>query len=188
MSEWLDTETKAILQGSPPEKLAPPGTAGFTLVLLSKTSDQRRLRQALARVRSSESAALDAILAEPCPTTVAAGLTEEDAMFGQFELACCDCPAVFIRDEVVAEDDHSYLSELYAELSASWEFQPVVIEIHSAPSDDRGRRFMRQFLGVDESFLERVQLPLRERVLRKKARIMLHWGRKIGADVRAAES
>jgi hypothetical protein len=33
--KWLDTETKALLQGVPPEKLASPATATFTLVLLA---------------------------------------------------------------------------------------------------------------------------------------------------------
>ena len=33
--DWLDTETKALLQRSPPEKLAPPDTATFSLVLLA---------------------------------------------------------------------------------------------------------------------------------------------------------
>ena len=35
MKTWLDTETKAMLRKSPPSKLAPPNTKGFTLVLLS---------------------------------------------------------------------------------------------------------------------------------------------------------
>ena len=35
MTNWLDTETKALLQGVPPEKFAPPDTATFTLVLLT---------------------------------------------------------------------------------------------------------------------------------------------------------
>ncbi len=36
MSTWLDTETKALLQQVPPEKLAPPDTGKFTLVILHK--------------------------------------------------------------------------------------------------------------------------------------------------------
>jgi hypothetical protein len=51
MSSWLDTETKAILQGVPPTRQAPTDTIGFTLVLLSRTENSRRLREALARVR-----------------------------------------------------------------------------------------------------------------------------------------
>jgi hypothetical protein len=186
MSEWLDTEAKAILQRTPPEKLAPADTAGYTLVLLSKTSDQERLRQALAKVPCCDPAASNAIFASPCPHVVATGLTAEDAMFGQFELACCDCAAVFVRDEVIAEDDRSYLSRLYAELSDSEEFRPVGIEIHAVPNDERGRRFMRQFVGTDLTFLQRVALALHETVMEKKARMMWHWGRKIGADVRMA--
>lgn len=186
MSEWLDTETRAILQGVPPEKLAPPDTVGFTLVLLSKTNDQERLRQAFARAVCTGPAASDAVLTSSCPQVVAIRMTAEDAMIGQFEFACCDSAAVFIRDEVVADNDKSYLSGLYLELSSSEEFQPVVIEVYSVPNDDQGRRYVRQFLGVYESLLERARLPLHQTVMKKKARVMRHWGMKIGADVRMA--
>jgi hypothetical protein len=188
MSQWLDTETRAILQGAPPEKLAPPDAVGFTLVLLSKTNDQERLRQALAKAGCTNPAASEVILTSPCPQVVAVGMTAEDAMLGQFELACCDSAAVFIRDEVVAGNDQPYLSDVYAKLSSSSEFQPVGIDIHSVPNDDQGRRYLQQFLGVHEFFLEWIGLPLHQTVMKKKARMMRHWGEKIGADVRMTKS
>jgi len=188
MAEWLDTETTAILQGVPPNKLAPPTTAGFTLVLLSKSGDHDRLQEGLAKAGCSDPLLSRRVLASPCPCVAATGLTVEEALFGQFELACCDSAAVFVRDEVVTENDHPYLSDLYVELASSEEFQPREIEVHSVPHDERGTRYLRQFLGTDERFLERVVLPLRRTVMEKKARLMWHWGKKIGADVRMVGS
>lgn len=187
MSEWLNTETKALLQNVPPEKLAPPDTVGFTLVLLSRTEDQKRLRRALTRAGCNQAAASQIVLTGLCPQVVAVGMTAEDAMLGQFELACCDSVAVFIRDDVVAKNDQLYLTELYAELSSSEEFELVAIDIHFVPDDDRGKRYLQQFLGVRELLPEWSGPPLRQKVLQKKARIMRHWADKIGADVRAAE-
>jgi hypothetical protein len=184
MSDWLDTETKAILQGVPPEKLAPPGIAGFTLVLLSKSSNHKRLRQGLAKTGCLDSDASTAILAGTCPQIVATGLTLENALLGQFELACCDSASVFLRDEVVAEDDRDYLAQTYADLLTSQEFQPVRIEIRSVPDDERGRRFLDQFVGTDEASLQPIGLPLCHTAMKKKARFVCHWGGKIGADVR----
>jgi hypothetical protein len=181
MSDWLDTETKAILQGAPPAKLAPPDTVGFTLVLLSKSDDHRRLQDALAKAGSRDPAAL---LAGECPQIVAAGVTLEEALLGQFELACCDSAAVFLRDAVVAADDRSYLSRLYSELLTGEEFEPTGIEIRSVPNDSRGRRFLNQFVGTEETWIQLIGLPLRLRVMGKKARLMWHWGTKIGAEIR----
>ena len=187
MSEWFDTETKALLQNAPPEKLAPPGTLGFTLVLLSKTDDPVRLRYAATKAGWLE-AAFNAALTNHCPLALATGLTLDDAMLAQFELACCDSAAVFIRDEVVAENDHGYLSELYSELSSSEEFQPIGVQVHSVPHDDHGRRYLQQFLGADEKSPQRIRIPLHLMVMKKKARIMCYWARKIGADVTMAKS
>ena len=41
--DWLDTETKALLQASPPEILAPPATEGFTLILLANYGHEHHL-------------------------------------------------------------------------------------------------------------------------------------------------
>ena len=113
MSRWLDAETKAILQGVPPEKLAPPDTIGFMLVLLFKGNDDARLRRALAKAGCANPSLAETILASRCPVHVSNGLTVEDAMLGQFELACCDSAAVFIRDEVVAELFLNSLDDLF---------------------------------------------------------------------------
>lgn len=187
MSEWLDTETKAILQPAPPAKLAPPDTVGFSIVLLSRTNDQARLRYALMKAGCSE-AVSNVALAGRCPHVVATGLALDDARLALLELACCDSVAVFIRDEVVAANDQAYLSGLYSELSTSEEFERVGIEIRSVPCGEQGRGYLQQFLGMDARSLERVGFPLHRTVMRNKARIMCHWGRQIGADVRMTES
>lgn len=183
MSEWWDTETKSLLQNVPPEKLAPPDALGFTLVLLDKTVDSTRLQYAGTQTGWLASA-FNTARTGSCPLPLLTGLTLDDALLAQFELACCDSAAVFIRDEVVAENDQAYLAQLYAELALSEEFQSVGIEIREVPQGERGQRFVLQFLGVDERLLERMQLPLQLQVMRKKARVMCYWGKKINADVK----
>ena len=143
MSEWWDTETKALLQNVPPEKLAPPDTVGFTVVLLTKT-EAMRLQQAATRTGWLVSAFHTAVTSR-CPCPLLTGLTLDDAMLAQFELACCDSAAVFVRDEVVAENDRVYLSELYAELSSSEEFEQVGIEIRDVPQASKESGFCCSF-------------------------------------------
>ncbi len=183
MPDWLDTETKAILQGVPPDKLAPPDTVGFTLVLLRESDSRKRLEEGLAKAGCCDSRASVAVVRE-CPQVLAAGLTLEDALLGQFELACCDSIAVLLRDAVVAANDRAYLLEVYSDLLNAEEFQPMGIEIRSVPNDHRGRRFLDQFVGSEEIGGQAIRFPVRLKVMRKKARLMGHWGKKIGADVR----
>ena len=48
--DWLDTETKALLQRSPPEKFAPPDAGTFALVLLAdRGRDHRAIVGAVQR-------------------------------------------------------------------------------------------------------------------------------------------
>lgn len=183
MSEWLDPETRELLQIAPPQKGAPPDTLGFTLVLLHRTENLDRLRYAAARV-SWLAAAFEVAVAHHCPVALTTGLMLEEAILAQFEFVCCDCAAVFIRDEVVADNDHRYLSELYRELSCSEEFELVGLDVHALPADERGRRYLEQFLGMGEQPPNQLPLPLHLTAIRKKARIMAYWGTKIGADVR----
>jgi hypothetical protein len=184
MSDWLDTETKAILQGVPPGKLAPPDALGYTLVLLSRSPDRDRLQVGLAKARCLDADPLPAILVGDLPQILARAMTLEDALLGQFELACCDSVSVFLRDEVVTAGDRGYLAKLYSDLLTGEEFGPTAIEIRAVPNDDRGRRFLDQFIGTREEWVQVIGLPLRLRVMGKKARVMCHWARKIGADVR----
>jgi len=95
MSRWLDAETKALLQDSPPDKLAPPDMVGFTLVLLSIfRHDNSRLARAFARILriSLEDARIR--LTCSLPTPVKTGLSYIEAVGGQFELIACDAISV----------------------------------------------------------------------------------------------
>ena len=87
---WLDTETKAILQREPEPPLAPPKSGEFALVLIRSGTDHQRLVRAIRRINDcGEGRAVELARAAP-PVTINAGLSQEEALFGQFELICCD--------------------------------------------------------------------------------------------------
>jgi hypothetical protein len=213
MSAWLDTETKALLQKVPPEKLAIPGTDTFTLVVLKCTGDRNRLAQLMARIAGWGRAppgglsSADAVRARSIAATVGvsneraaflayrgagplvAGLSFADALLGQFDLVCRDSVSVFLNDEVVSSATKEYLNELYSQVQSSPEFDETTIRVTSIPDTESGGRFVDQFLGDEQRVLfnERGrQYSFEGKVMRKKARIMEHWGRKIGAEVTTA--
>jgi hypothetical protein len=183
MKTWLDTETKAILQPSPPAKLAPPDTATFTLVLLGVPQGKPdRVVSALERILGGAREKALQLLARPVPASVKGRLSYPDALLGQFELIACDAVSVFLMDEVVSTAPADYLAGLYAELCESPEFKSVSVRIESMPADERGRDFLDRFTGAASP-----ELPLELRVMGKKARIMTHWGAKIGGKVAVVE-
>ncbi len=97
MGTWLDTETKAILQRSPPEKLAPPNTATFALVLLAAQGEVRkRLAAAVERVQVETRDQARRVLKQPLPVLIKRGLSYEDALLGQFEFVALACAAVLM--------------------------------------------------------------------------------------------
>jgi hypothetical protein len=49
---WLDTQTKELLQKVGDDKLAPPKTAEFALILLRKGPDRERLIEANAQINT----------------------------------------------------------------------------------------------------------------------------------------
>ena len=100
MSDWLDTETKAMLLAEVPDKLAPPEVAGFSLVLLEMGGDRVRVLRTLPTLGPLLPGVSQRILAGTCPLILCKELSLEAAMLGQFELICCDAVAVFLRDEV----------------------------------------------------------------------------------------
>jgi hypothetical protein len=176
MTAWLDTETRALLHRSPPDKLAPPDTATFALVLLSSSgSDVARLYTAVWRVRRVSEEGVWAVLLRPRPTTLQTGLSLEDSLLGQFELISCDAVSVFLADDVLAGAPAGYLEDLYARLLRSSEFETVPIRIEEIPPTAQGLEFLERFLGQDGP-----RPPSVLRVMRKKARIMEHWANKIG--------
>jgi hypothetical protein len=190
MSEWLDTETKAMLQQAPPEKLAPPDTGMFTLVLLQKGNDLTRIVQALTRIPGLSREKAEHLAKWACPLRVAGNLSFGDAMLGQFELVCCDSIAVFLRDEVVASAERQYLAELYQQFLASPEFERVTVTVASLSDAELGERFVDQFLGgmAHVSCCPPRGCCYEGKAMRKKARIMAHWAEKIGAEVVIADA
>src|ERR1700677_3137435 len=113
---WLDTETKAILQKHCDLKLAPPKTMDFALVLISDASDHQRLVRAIRRINEcSESKAVDLAVQRP-PMTINWDLTEANALHGQFELICCDAVSIFVRSQVARSSNKAYLDSLFQKI------------------------------------------------------------------------
>lgn len=181
---WLDTETKAILQKAPEPKWAPPMAAEFGLVLLRKGNDEPRLVRAICRINNCPESKGLALARQPTPTIVNPGLTEAEALWGQFELICCDSVAAFIRSEVLMDrEQRDYLSTVFQRVLLSPEFRPTRIDVCAVPATEAGEKFMDQFIG---NALSTENRPLDEFTLLvpyKKARLMKHWAVRVGAQV-----
>lgn len=187
--DWLDTETKAILHKPGDPKLAPPRAAEFALVLLRKGADLAGLIRAVHRINNAGplSAAI-ALSYRPTPVVIHPGLSETEAIFGQFELICCDATAVFLRSEVLSgPDQKDYLNSLFKKLLQSPEFRPTKVEILEVPATESGQSFADQFLGPAAAEGTEGVGPLSLYVPYKKARIMKHWAVRIGARVECEE-
>ena len=177
--DWLDTETKALLQQLPPEKLAPPDTVAFTLVLLAVRGDDRSgLLRAVQRAAQVAMDDAERIASRGFPASIKTGLSYTDVQIAQFELICCDAVSAFIADEVVAEAPADYLTDLYAKLLRSDEFELVSVRIDSIPGSPMGQEFCDRFLSG-----RRPIAPAVVDLMRKKARIMEHWAKKLGGRV-----
>ncbi len=181
---WLDTETKAILQKEDTPKLAPPTAAEFALVLLRKGTDDKRLVRAIRRINECIEPDAVQLAHQQVPVTINPGLKEEEALFGQFELICCDAIAPFIRSEVLLEQANpAYLQSLFQQVLESREFKPTKVEILNVPATESGQKFVDQFLGIPLPGADRPFPRFSVCVPFKKARIMKHWAARVGADV-----
>lgn len=180
---WIDSETKAILQRQSEPPLAPPKVAEFALVLGPKGVDRKRLVRAVCRINDCSRSAAIALLSQPSPVTINLDLTEEDATLGQFELVCCEAISAVVRSEVAGEGDRGYLAELLQKISRSPEFQPITLRIDEVPVTEAGRKFVDQFLGMDLVKLRGLGFPRHFTMPAKKARIMKHWAARVGAQV-----
>jgi hypothetical protein len=170
--DWLDTQTKEQLEPCPPQKLAPPVVAGYSLILLEQGPDPQRMDRTLRLL------ARDTIKSPyPCPGVIQSMLSLTDALLGQFELICADSISVFLDDEVWQNAKKSYLNDLFQTLRQSTEFQPVRVSIPSLPDGERVAPFLEQFFG------EARTPPITQVVARKKSRIMRHWGSKLDISV-----
>jgi hypothetical protein len=179
MPQWLDTQTKAILQNADPPKCAPPLAAEYSLVLLEKGQWPELHRRALCRILGPEKAEITPeLLGRACPYVIESSLTYASSSLGQFELICGNSISVILRDEVALDGECDYLRSLFQSLRQSPEFQIVTLTLLHLPEDERGKDFGDQFLGGENALL-----PVVVAATRKKARIMEHWARKIGARV-----
>lgn len=177
---WLDTQTKELLQRTRDDKLAPPRAAEFALVLLRKGPDQQRLIDALVEINQCPKAEAAGLANRPVPLTINSDLTEEEALWGQFELICCDAVGIFLRSEVIEQNDWPYLGPLFKRVLESPEFSPATVNIAHVPATEPGDKFLKQFVGASTATCA---FPVTLVIPFKKARIMKHWATRVGAEL-----
>ena len=180
---WLDTETKAILQREDDPRLSPPKVAEFALVMGYKGVDRERAVRAICRINDCSRAAAVALVSQRSPVTIDSDLTEEEATLGQFELICCEAISAIVRSEVAEKANREYLADLLRRVSHSPEFKPATVRIDDVPMTESGERFVDQFLGMDLKRLRKLGFPRRFTMPAKKARIMKHWATRVRAQV-----
>jgi hypothetical protein len=178
---WFDTEIKAALQKLPPKKLSPATIVSFAVVVLSlgAVANQAWQTGSIQRVLGTSLQDAELQLNRKLPFVLKRELTLADAMLTQFELACADVISIFLSDYVVANGDPVYLTSLYRDMERADEFQIVTVRVASVPDSATGRSFIDQFIAPDLR-----AFPCEFIALRKKARIMAHWAKEIGATVR----
>ncbi|REJ70660.1 MAG: hypothetical protein DWQ31_00295 [Planctomycetota bacterium] len=183
--DWLDPETRAILQPTPPLEATAVGTESYALLLIQRGGDHGRIEQTLDRLAESneleaaDTSDPDHVEDAHAPQIVARHLSLDEALEAQFDLASCDCVTAFVADEVVESADVEYLSRLCEAVLTSPEFAPVELKVLEIPDTAAGRRFGWQFLGMAMALAS----PTTVRVLRKKARLMSYWAAKCGVRV-----
>lgn len=176
----LKTQTKAALQKLVPEKLAPATTQTFSIVVLSCDfqPDHDRHVHAYERVLSTSRMDAEFQSTRKPPFVLKQGLSVEDALLAQFELVCGDIVSAFISDSVVSHAEPSYLAELYRSLVVGEEFDKLNVCIHSIPETESGVTFVHEFIGPFAPDLPHTMIAMR-----KKARIMQYWAKKIGLEL-----
>jgi hypothetical protein len=179
IQDWLDTETRAMLCPSPPPKQTAIGTEAYSLLLLKHGSDTPRVEETVAQIRDH-----NPVLLMDVPFVVAQEMTLNEALAGQFALACCDCVSAFVRDDVICNATRKELQQLSQEITSSSEFSPVELTILTMPNTDQARRFCWQFLGLAAG----VKIPSTRKVFRKKARLMCHWAERSGIETSVEDS
>jgi hypothetical protein len=179
---WLDTETKAILHKASEPKRAPSRAAEFALVLVKKGLDRPRLIRAISRINECSEETAAELADRPVPVAINCDLSEEDAVYGQFELISCDSIGVLVRSEVLGQNEKDYIHALFGKILQSAEFKPVKVKVVEVPDTEPGQKFVDQFLGPATPGRKPV-FPLSVEVPFKKARIMMHWATRVGANV-----
>ncbi len=178
--DWLDTETKACLQQSPPSKLAPSTTGTFSLVVLRRDplTDRRKQAFAFECVLGRPLGDAKRLTTAPLPFVLKRGLTLADAMLKQAQLVCCDIVSVFLADEVTLSAEPKYLADLYRDLLDSDEFAIVTVSVTAIPPGVAGDAFVQYFIAETSP-----PLPHRMRATRKKVRFMRYCAQELGGMV-----
>jgi hypothetical protein len=171
---WLDTETRAILCPVPPQKLVSVGVESYSLLLLKNGEDQERTDDIVTAIRDHAPPTLE------YPFVIGQGMDLDDALAGQFALACCDCVGAFVADELVNQSALDLFRQLLSEVLSSPEFERVQVNVEHIPQTDVGRRFSWQFFGLATG----LPAPATYVMYRKKERLMEHCAAKAGAAVR----
>ena len=184
---WLDPQTLEMLGPEPPRRIAPPTLPEYSLVILEAGGDRERMVRAVRRINDCADSAARRLLARRAPLVVNPDLSHHDAALGQFELVCCDAISVIMPGRVLVGAHPSYLRDLFAQLCRSDEFREVTLRLGSVPWGKDGMRFLDQFLGLTEMEARAQQFPVDLRMFHKKARIMAHWGSRIGAELMVSE-
>jgi len=184
MNNWLDPQTKAILEPIPPKKNSGIAIGEYSLVVIRISADYQFIGRALERIGTDSSVSqVNSLLENHSGVIVKAGLSYEAALMGQFELICADTHSVFLDSEIPTFSDPAYLRELISRLSKSTEFVPTKVGLTELPKTNQGVRFEEQFFSP----LNRpLNLPWTGNVPRKKARIMKHWAVKFGIPFNAS--
>jgi hypothetical protein len=186
---WLDTQTKALLQRDyePPD--APAKVPDFALVMGALGVNKERVVNAIRKINSCTRSAAIELIRQRRPVVINSDMTEEEAILGQFELICCDTISAVIRTEVADEGDRDYLKDLLETIARSPEFAATPVRIDAVPLSEEGKRLVDQFLAMDPERLQK-RLPCTFTMPAKKARIMKHWAERVGAviDIQAAEA
>jgi len=142
------------------------------------THPQILLRRQINKCSEADAAVL---ASRSTPVTINPDLTEEEALWGQFELVCCDAVSIYLRSEVIEQNDHSYLWPLFKKVSESSEFRPATVSITQVPATESGDKFLAQFVGspaMNRAFPMTLMIPF------KKARIMEHWATRVGPQMK----
>ncbi len=151
-------------------------------MLVKKGPDRTRLIRAISRINECNEEKAAGLADRPVPVTINFDLSEEDAVYGQFELISCDSIGVFVRTEVLGESEKGYIQALFGKILQSTEFKPVKVKVVDVPETEPGQKFVDQFLGM-AILRQRPVFPLSVEVPFKKARIMMHWATRVGAQV-----
>ena len=94
----------------------------------------------------------------------------------------CDSIGVFVRSEVLGQSEKGYIQALFGIILQSPEFKPVKVKVVEVPETESGQKFVDQFLGMT-ILRQKLVFPLSVEVPFKKARIMMHWATRVGAQV-----